>query len=57
MSLTINKKDSVKEIREAIEKASSQKKKKSIDVDRYFGRVNFGMSGLDYQKKVRDEWK
>jgi hypothetical protein len=57
MSLTINKKDSVQAIRKAIEKASSQKIKKPVDIERYFGKVNFKMDGLEYQKKVRNEWE
>ncbi|MFD2531793.1 hypothetical protein [Gracilimonas halophila] len=57
MTLTINKKDSIKKIREAIEKASSKRKKNKVDIDRYFGKVNFGMDGLEYQKKVRNEWE
>jgi hypothetical protein len=28
----------------------NKKRKKSIDLDLYFGKVNFGMDGLDYQK-------
>lgn len=57
MSLIIDKKESVQAIRKAIEKASSQKKKKPVNVDLYFGKVKFGIDGLTYQKKVRDEWE
>ena len=57
MSRIIQKKDSLKTIRETINKASSEKKKKPINLNQYFGKVNFGMSGLEYQKKIRDEWK
>lgn len=57
MSVKLHKKDSAQAIREAIKKASSHKKKKSVDIDRYFGKVNFGMDGLEYQKKVRNEWE
>jgi hypothetical protein len=57
MSLIINKKDSEKVIRETIKKASARKQKKTVDIDRYFGKVNFGIDGLEYQKKIRDEWK
>jgi len=57
MSVIKHKKESVQAIRKAIEKASSQKKKKSVEIDRYFGKVKFGMDGLSYQKKVRDEWE
>lgn len=57
MSLTIHKKDSEKTIREKIRQATERKKKKKIDIDHYFGKVNFGVDGLEYQKKIRDEWK
>jgi len=57
MSLTIHKKDSDKTIREKIRQATERKKKKKIDIDHYFGKVNFGVDGLEYQKKIRDEWK
>ncbi|MEX0724383.1 MAG: hypothetical protein WD053_10915 [Gracilimonas sp.] len=57
MTVTINKKNSIKEIRAAIQKASSKPSKKRVEIDRYFGKVNFGMDGLEYQKKVRNEWK
>lgn len=33
------------------------KKKSSIDLNKYFGKINFGMDGLEYQLKVRNEWK
>lgn len=56
MALTINKKDSAKVIRETIQKASGRKQKKTVDLDRYFGKVNYGVSGLEYQKKIRNEW-
>ncbi|MEX0661776.1 MAG: hypothetical protein WEA58_07260 [Balneolaceae bacterium] len=57
MSVVIHKKDSLKTIREVIEKASSHKKKKPVDIGRYFGKVKFGMDGLEYQKKLRYEWE
>ena len=57
MTVIINRKNSIKEIRAAIKKASSKAKKKKVDIDRYFGKVNFGMNGLEYQKKVRNEWE
>jgi hypothetical protein len=57
MSKTIDKNSSEKDIREVIRKELKRVKKKRIDLDRYFGKVNFGISGLEYQKKVRDEWR
>lgn len=56
MTLTIHKKDSEEDIRKKIQDAAADKQKKSINLDRYFGKVNFGTDGLEYQKKVRDEW-
>lgn len=32
-------------------------KKREINLDKYFGKIKFGMDGLDYQKKVRNEWR
>lgn len=56
MSVTIHKNDSNKSIRDAIRKVANQKAKKSISLDKYFGKVSFGIDGLAYQKKVRNEW-
>jgi hypothetical protein len=33
------------------------KKKSTIDLNKYFGKVQFGVDGLEYQIKVRDEWR
>jgi hypothetical protein len=33
------------------------KKKAPISLDKYFGKINFGIDGLDYQLKTRDEWR
>jgi len=33
------------------------KKKVPIKLDKYFGKINFGVDGLDYQLKSRDEWR
>ena len=57
MTLTIHKKDSEKTIRDTIRKATERKNKKSVNLDRYFGKVDFGIDGLTYQKRIRDEWK
>jgi len=57
MALIIHKKDSEKEIREKIQKAVADQKKKSINLDRYFGKINFGSEGLKYQKRIRNEWQ
>ncbi|MDR9367309.1 MAG: hypothetical protein RI575_18390 [Balneolaceae bacterium] len=57
MSRTIHKDDSAEAIQRTIRKMVEKKKKKPIDLDRYFGKVDFGMDGLDYQKSIRNEWK
>jgi len=33
------------------------KKKATIDLNKYFEKVQFGIDGLEYQIKVRDEWR
>jgi hypothetical protein len=33
------------------------KKRMPIDLDKYFGKINFGVDGLEYQIKARDEWR
>lgn len=57
MSVTIHKNDSNETIRKAIQKVTSRRKGKNISLDHYFGKINFDMEGLDYQKKIRNEWK
>ena len=57
MSHTIHKDDSAEAIQKAISKMKEKRRKKPIDLDRYFGKVNFGIDGLAYQKKVRNEWE
>ncbi|WP_162499814.1 hypothetical protein [Mucilaginibacter terrigena] len=32
-------------------------KKDPIDLNKYFGKVKFGVDGLEYQLKSRDEWR
>lgn len=56
MAASIDKNDATEKIRETIRKAA-EKRKKHIDLGRYFGKVNFGVDGLKYQKTIRDEWK
>jgi len=33
------------------------KKKASIKLDKYFGKIKFGIDGLAYQLKTRNEWR
>ena len=39
------------------ELAKLPKKKAPIDLSKYAGKVDFGVDGLDYQLKIRDEWR
>jgi ribosomal protein S5 len=57
MSVIIHKEDSEKDVQEAVQKAIDQKKKDNIELDRYFGKVSYDIDGLQYQKKIRNEWK
>ena len=57
MSNTIRKNDTSKAIQEAIREMKEKRKKKPIDLDRFFGKVNFGVDGLEYQKRIRNEWR
>ena len=56
MSVTIKKNATLKEIKSVIKRIAGHKRK-TIDVDRFFGKVKFGVDGLTYQKKIRDEWQ
>lgn len=33
------------------------KKKTPINLEKYFGKIDFGTDGLTYQLKARDEWR
>ncbi|HVW13784.1 MAG TPA: hypothetical protein VHB54_08185 [Mucilaginibacter sp.] len=33
------------------------KKKAPINLDKYFGKIDFGVDGLEYQLKVRNDWR
>lgn len=33
------------------------KKRKPIDLKKYAGKVDFGLDGLEYQLKSRNEWR
>lgn len=57
MSVIINKDDSKEKIDKMIQEAAGQKRKSKINLDRFFGKVNFGVDGLEYQKGIRDEWE
>lgn len=54
MTIKVSKKISGDELRSALKKMRSKKKK--LNLDKYFGKINFGTDGLTYQKKIRNEW-
>ena len=56
MSQKIKKNASLKAIREAFQQLLNKKQKKKPDLDQYFGKIQFDVEGLKYQKKVRNEW-
>jgi len=53
--IEVNKPISKGELDKKLTKLSN--KKSAIDLGKYSGKVNFGVDGLDYQLKVRDEWR
>ncbi len=53
--IEINKATSRNQLDEALTKVP--KKKATIDLNKYFGKINFGVDGLEYQLKTRDEWR
>jgi len=53
--IEINKTTSRKQLDEALTKLP--KKKAPIDLKKYAGKINFGVDGLEYQLKIRDEWR
>jgi len=55
MTIKISKRASESELKLALRKM--QAKKKKINLDKYFGKVDFGTDGLSYQKKIRNDWK
>lgn len=62
MTVILKKTDTIEEKNRKIEKVmragSKTKSKKAFDIDKYFGKVKgvYG-DGLEYQKKIRDEWE
>lgn len=56
MTVIINKDQTLSQIDEKIKRMSKQKEGKVLNAKQFFGKINFGEDGLNYQKKVRDEW-
>ena len=53
--IEVNKKISREELDKELAKLT--KKRKPIDLDKYAGKINFGVDGLEYQLAVRNEWQ
>lgn len=53
--IEVNKSTSRKKLDELLTKLP--KKKASVNLDKYFGKINFGIDGLAYQLKIRNEWR
>jgi hypothetical protein len=53
MVIKIKKKSSRKKVQEALKKLPKQSAK--IDLKKYFGKVNFAIDGLSYQKSIRQD--
>ncbi len=53
MIVRVTKKTAKKKVKTALKKISS--KRKPIDLDKYFGKINFGTDGLTYQKRIRKD--
>lgn len=55
MVVRIKKTTKKEEIDKLLKKLKTKRKK--VNLDKYFGKINFGMDGLTYQKKIRNEWR
>jgi hypothetical protein len=51
MTIRITKKTTKKKVADKLEKKTS--KRKTINLNKYFGKVNFEVDGLTYQKEIR----
>ena len=54
MTIKIGKKESLKKVAGKLTKITSKSKK--IDWNKYFGKIEFPVNALTYQRKLRDEW-
>jgi hypothetical protein len=54
-SIIIDQNSSRKELDEAL--AKIERKPRGINLKKYFGKVKFRMDGLEFQKKIRNEWR
>lgn len=54
MIIEIKKPVTKDKVEEALKQIAQKGKKKSLR--KHFGKLKGGIDGLDYQKKIRDEW-
>lgn len=54
MIIKIGKKESTKRIAGKLNKIKARSKK--VNWDKYFGKIDFPIDALTYQRKMRDEW-
>lgn len=52
--MKVGKKESPKSVAKKLKRVSVKTKK--IKWDKYFGKIEFPVDALTYQKKMRDEW-
>lgn len=53
--IAVNKNSNSVELEKELTKI--QNRKKTINLKKYVGKIDFGIDGLEYQLKTRDEWK
>mgnify|MGYP003460309526 CR=1 FL=1 len=54
MVIKVGKKESARIIAQKLKKATAKTKK--INWDKYFGKIDFPVDAITYQRKMRDEW-
>jgi len=54
MVIELHKRDSIKKLNQWLERA--RQNQKSLDLDKFFGKVKFKEDGLTIQKKLRNDW-
>lgn len=55
MVVKLKRRESQKNLKSKLRKVSAKSKK--IDWDKYFGKINFPVNAVSYQRKLRDEWQ
>ncbi len=57
MTILIESGKQPNKISEAVEQIQSKSSSKAFDAHKYLGKLKKGIDALDYQKKVRNEWR